>query len=109
MRKFFVAAFVVGGMLMGAQSASAQSIVKAYFKFSLTDAASGMVVYADRVSSRSWTALEKCEAESKKAAGFGFLKLDSAEDAVEAYGIVNKDGVPLDVKRTEMSCVVVRK
>ena len=109
MRKLFVATFVVGGMLLGVQPAAAQTIVKAYFKFSLTDAASGAVVYTDRVSSRSWTSLQKCEAESKKAAGFGFLKLDSAEDAVEAYGLVNKDGVPLDVKLTEMSCVVVRE
>lgn len=92
-----------------APEASAQTIVRAFFVFSLTDSQTGHVVYADRISSRSWTSAKACEKEAGKPAGFGFFGLDSAVDAVKSYGIRTKDGKPLTIAVESMRCIVIRE
>ena len=83
-------------------AAMAQSIVKAIYRVSLTDPASGNVYYTDRTSLRSWTTEQRCEDEKTSFSGFH-------TDRISGLNIVNPDGTPLTVEMASIHCVVVRE
>ena len=84
------------------ETASAQTIVRATYRVSLTDPATGNVYYTDRQSLRSWTSEEVCEGQKNSFSGFH-------TDRVAGQNIVNSDGTPLDVKMASIHCVVIRE
>jgi hypothetical protein len=83
-------------------TASAQAIIKATYRVSLTDPATGNVYYADRQSLRSWTSEESCENQKESFSGFH-------TSAVAGMNIVNSDGIPLEVKMASIHCVIIRE
>ena len=83
-------------------TASAQSIIRAVYRVSLADPASGNVYYADRQSLRSWASKERCEAEKESFSGFH-------TDTVAGWNIVNSDGIPLEVKMASIECITIRE
>ena len=83
------------------ESASAQSIVRAVYRVSLTDPATGNVYYTDRQSIRSWTSEEQCEIQKNSFSGFH-------TDRLAKENIVNSDGTPLEVAMASIHCVVIR-
>ena len=99
-----VSLLVVGVALLAGSpdAAMAQSIVKAVYRVSLTDPASGNVYYTDRTSLRSWTSEERCEGEKNSFSGFH-------TDRISDLNIVNSDGTPLAVAMASIHCVVVRE
>ena len=84
------------------ETASAQTIVRAVYRVSLTDPATGNVFYSDRESLRSWTSEERCEKEKDSFSGFH-------TDRMKKRNIVNADGQPLEVKMASIHCVVIRE
>ena len=84
------------------ETASAQTIIRAVYRVSLTDSASGNVFYTDRQSIRSWTSEERCDAEKSSFSGFHTR-------TVKGYNITNGDGTPLEVKMDSIFCVVIRE
>ena len=99
-----ISMFVVGAALLvgSVEIASAQTIVRAVYRVSLTDPATGNVYYTDRNSLRSWASEERCESEKASFSGFH-------TDRVAAQNIVNSDGTPLAVKMASMHCVIIRE
>ena len=82
--------------------ASAQTIVRAVYRVSMTDPANGNVYFADRESIRSWDSEERCDREKDSFSGFH-------TSAMAKLNITNSDGSPLEVKMDSVFCVVVRE
>jgi hypothetical protein len=82
--------------------ASAQSIVRAVYRVSMTDPASGNVYYVDRESIRSWGSEERCESEKGSFSGFH-------TNAMSKQKIMNAEGTPLEVRMDSVFCVVIRE
>ncbi len=82
--------------------ASAQTIVGAVYRVSMTDPANGNVYYVDRKSIRSWDSEERCEREKDSFSGFHTR-------AMAKQSITNSDGTPLEVKMDSIFCVVIRE
>ncbi|MDJ0969770.1 MAG: hypothetical protein QNJ06_07695, partial [Kiloniellales bacterium] len=92
----------LGILVVSAGPASAQSIIRAVYRFSLTDPDSGATFYANRLSVRSWSQEERCKIDSSKSGGMH-------ADAVRSFGIMNGKGEPLEVKIDSVECVFIRK
>ena len=92
----------LGILVVSAGPAAAQSIVRAVYRFSLTDPATGASFYANRLSVRSWAKEERCKIDSSKSGGMH-------ADAVRSFGIMNNKGEPLEVKIDSVECVVIRE
>ena len=92
----------LGFLAVSAGSAYAQTIIRAVYRVSLTDPATGNVFYSDRESIRSWTSEERCEREKDSFSGFH-------TDRMKGPNIVNADGQPLEVKMASIHCVVIRE
>ena len=84
------------------ETASAQTIVSAVYRVSLTDPATGNVYYTDRESLRSWTSEEVCEGQKDSFSGFHTSR-------VAGQNIINSDGTPLEVAMASIHCVVIRE
>lgn len=97
-RIFFAAAAIATGTLLSG-AASAENIINAIYRVSLTDAATGTVYYTDRQSLRSWPTEDSCQRE--KNAFSGFHKI-----AVERFDIINAQGKRLTVKVDSSYCIV---
>jgi len=80
-------------------AASAETIIRAIFKITLTDSASGTVLNTSRLSVRSWPTMDQCKTQSAK----GSFHVRS----VEGFGIKNSSGEPLAVQRASVNCIVV--
>ncbi|MDJ0944448.1 MAG: hypothetical protein QNJ30_13330 [Kiloniellales bacterium] len=100
--KAFCALLVMGfGVLVvSAGPASAEAIIRAVYRFSLTDPDSGASFYANRLSVRSWPKMERCKIDSSKSGGMH-------TDAVRSFGIMNGNGKPLEVKIDSVDCVLI--
>jgi len=85
-----------------AEIASAQSIVSAVYRVSMTDPANGNVYYVDRKSIRSWSSEEDCDREMNSFSGFHTT-------AMAKLNITNSGGTPLEIKMNSIFCVVVRE
>ena len=83
-------------------TASAESIIRAVYRVSLTDPATGNVYYTDRQSIRSWPSEEQCENQKNSFSGFH-------TDRVKKENIVNSDGTSLEVAMASIHCVVIRE
>lgn len=84
------------------ETASAQAIIRAVYRVSLTDPATGNVYYTDRESLRSWASEESCENQKESFSGFH-------TSAVADMNIVNSDGIPLEVKMASIHCITIRE
>lgn len=94
---------VAGALFAGSiETASAQTIVRAVYRVSLTDPATGNVYFTDRESLRSWTSEETCEGQKDSFSGFHTSRVSS-------QNIVNSDGTPLEVAMASIHCVVIRE
>ncbi len=82
--------------------ASAQTIVRAVYRMSMTDPATGNVFYADRDSKRSWQSEETCEQQKNSFSGFHTR-------AMVKQNITNSDGTPFEVKMDSIFCLVIRE
>ncbi len=82
--------------------ASAQTIVGAVYRVSMTDPANGSVYFADRESIRSWDSEERCDREKNSFSGFH-------TNAMAKQNITNSDGTPFDIKMDSIFCVVIRE
>ena len=91
-----------GQFTITVETASAQTIVRAVYRVSLTDPATGSVYYTDRNSLRSWTSEEVCEGQKDGFSGFHTSR-------VAGQNIVNSDGTPLEVAMASTHCVVIRE
>jgi hypothetical protein len=89
-------------LVASAEIASAQSIVSAVYRVSMTDPANGNVYYVDRKSIRSWSSEERCNAEVNSFSGFHTT-------AMTKLNITNSGGTPLEIKMDSVFCVVVRE
>ena len=98
-----ISMLVVGTALLAGSigTASAQSIIKAVYRVSLTDPATGNVYYSDRQSLRSWASEEACEREKESFSGFH-------TSALMKENIMNGNGQPLEVAMASIHCVVFR-
>ena len=85
-----------------AEIASAQTIVRAVYRVSMTDPANGNVYLADRESIRSWDSEERCDREKDSFSGFH-------TSAMAKQNITNSGGTPLEVKMDSVFCVVIRE
>lgn len=92
----------VGWLTASAETASAQSIVRAIYRVSLTDPGTGNVYYTDRESLRSWASEERCENEKESFSGFHTDKLIKEN-------IVNENGQSLEVQMDYITCIVIRE
>ena len=104
-RKLSVLSFLVVGLAVFAgsiQTASAESIVRAIYRVSLTDPATGSVFYTDRQSLRSWPSEERCKMEKESFSGFHV-------DRVAKQNFMNEEGASLQVKMASAHCVTVRE
>jgi hypothetical protein len=99
-----ISMFVVGAALLAGsiETASAQSIIRAVYRISLTDPATGNVYYSDRQSLRSWTSEEECERRKESFSGHHTSSLTKEN-------IMNADGQPLEVAMASIHCVVIRE
>lgn len=95
---------VVGVALYAATAgpASAQAIIRAVYRVSLTDPATGNVYYSDRQSIRSWSSEDRCQNEMATFSGFHTR-------ALKDLNITNTSGTPLEVKMDSMYCVTIRE
>jgi hypothetical protein len=94
---------VAGALFAGSiETASAQTIVRAVYRVSLTDPATANVYFTDRESLRSWTSEETCEGQKDSFSGFHTSRVSS-------QNIVNSDGTPLEVAMASIHCVVIRE
>ncbi len=84
------------------EMASAQTIIRAVYRVSMTDSANSNVYYVDRKSLRSWDSEERCDREKDSFSGFH-------TKAMTKQNITNSDGTPLEVKMDSIFCVVVRE
>jgi len=87
--------------IASAEIASAQTIIKAVYRVSMTDPANGNVYFVDREGKRSWQTEDVCEAQKKSFSGFH-------TSAMARQKITNSDGTPLEVKMDSIFCVVIR-
>jgi hypothetical protein len=92
----------IAWLVASVETASAQTIVRAVYRVSLTDQATGNVYFTDRESVRSWASEERCEIEKDTFSGFH-------TNRVEGQNITNADGTPLEVKMDSTYCVVIRE
>ena len=92
----------IGWLTASIETASAQTIVRAIYRVSMIDPATGNVYYTDRESLRSWASEERCENEKSSFSGFH-------TDRLIKENIVNADGQPLEVKMDSIHCVVIRE
>jgi hypothetical protein len=81
-------------------SASAESIVRAIYQITLTDAASGTTLNTHRLSIRSWPQMGQCKGQSPSGASFHVR-------SVKGYGIHNSAGNALTVTGTA-TCPPIR-
>lgn len=102
MRVFSVLIVGFAWLTASVEIASAQTIVRAVYRVSMTDPANGNVYYVDRDSSRSWQSEETCEQQKNSFSGFHTR-------AMVKQNITNSDGTPLDVKLDSIFCVVIRE
>jgi len=102
MRAFSILVIGLAWLSASVETASAQTIIRAVYRVTLTDSATGNVLYTDRESLRSWTSEERCELEKKSFSGFH-------TDRVKAQKIVNVDGIPLEVQMASIHCIVIRE
>jgi hypothetical protein len=102
MRIFSILVVGIAWFTTSVETASAQTIVRAVYRVSLTDPATGPVYYTDRESLRSWTSSEVCEGQKESFSGFHTSRVTS-------QNIVNSDGTPLEVAMASMHCVVIRE
>jgi hypothetical protein len=82
--------------------ASAQTIIRAVYRVSMTDPANGNVYYVDRESKRSWQREDVCEQQKNSFSGFH-------TKAMAKQNITNSDGTPFDIKMDSIFCVVIRE
>ena len=82
--------------------ASAQTIIRAVYRVSMTDPANGNVYYVDRESKRSWQSDDVCETQKNSFSGFHTR-------AMERENITNAEGTSLEVKMDSVVCVVIRE
>ena len=101
-RVFSILVIGIAWFAASVETASAQSIVRAVYRVSLTDPATGNVYYTDRQSLRSWASEQACEDQKNSFSGFHTSQL-SREN------IVNSDGTPLEVAMASIHCVVIRE
>tara|TARA_R110002167_G_scaffold35239_5_gene112594 strand:+ start:1048 stop:1368 length:321 start_codon:yes stop_codon:yes gene_type:complete len=92
-------AFAAATLAATVGSASAEEIVHAIYRVSLTDPATGAVYYTDRQSIRSWAMEDHCMREKGAFSGFHTA-------AVEGFKILNNAGTPLKVKLDSSYCVL---
>ena len=59
----------IAWLVASVETASAQTIVRAVYRVSLTDSATGSVYFTDRQSVRSWDSEERCEREKNSFSG----------------------------------------
>ena len=97
-----ILAITVGWMAVSIDNASAQTIVRAIYRISLTDPATGSVFYTDRQSLRSWASEESCEREKESFSGHH-------TSALTKENIMNSGGQSLEVKMASIHCVVIRE
>ncbi len=90
----------IAWLAASAEIASAQTIVKAVYRVSLTDPATKNVYYTDRDSVRTWTSKERCEVDKSSLSSFH-------TNAMRKSNITNTGGTPLEVKMDSSRCVVV--
>ena len=101
-RTVSIMAVTMGWLAVSVDSASAQTIVRATYRISLTDPATGSVFYTDRESLRSWASEESCEREKESFSGFH-------TDKMIKENIMNSGGQSLEVKMASIHCVVIRE
>jgi len=101
-RVFFLMVVGFSCFATAVETASAQSIIRAIYRVSLADPATGNVYYADRRSLRSWASKESCENQKESFSGFH-------TSAVADMNIVNSDGIPLEVEMASIHCVTIRE
>ena len=89
-------------MAASVETASAQTIVRAIYRISLTDPVTGNVYYSDRQSLRSWASEESCEREKEGFSGHH-------TSALRKENIMNSDGQSLEVAMSSIHCVVIRE
>ena len=82
--------------------ASAQTIIRAVYRVSMTDPANGNVYYVDRKGLRSWDSEERCDREKNSFSGFHTR-------AMAKQNITNSEGTPFEVKMDSIFCVVIRE
>ena len=99
-----ISMFVVGAALLAGsiETASAQSIIRAVYRISLTDPATGNVYYSDRESLRSWDSEEACERQKESFSGHHTRSLTNEN-------IMNTSGQSLEVAMASIHCVVIRE
>ena len=85
-----------------AEIASAQTIIRAVYRVSMTDPANGNVYYVDRESKRSWQSEDVCETQKNSFSGFHTR-------AMAKQNITNSDGTPFEIKMDSIFCVVIRE
>jgi len=105
-RAFSVMAVAVFALTVSVETALAQALaqsnIKAVYRVSLTDPATGNVYYSDRQGLRSWGSMEGCEREKNGFSGFH-------TSALEKENIVNSAGTSLEVKLDSIVCVDTSK
>ena len=99
-----VLVLIVGFTWLAASAdlASAQTIVSAVYRVSMTDPANGNAYYVDSKSIRSWPSEEDCNREVNSFSGFHTT-------AMTKLNITNSGGTPLEIKMDSVFCVVVRE
>ena len=102
MRVFSVLIVGFSWLTATAEIASAQTIIRAVYRVSMTDPANGNVYFVDRNGKRSWQAEDVCEAQKKSFSGFHTR-------AMAKQKFTNSDGTPLEVKMDSIFCVVIRE
>ncbi len=102
MRVLSILVVGIAWLAASVETASAQTIVRAVYRVSLTDSATGSVYFTDRESLRSWDSEERCEREKNSFSGFHINR-------VEGQNITNADGTPLEVQMDSIYCVVIRE
>ncbi len=100
----FLSILIVGfsWLIASAEIASAQTIIKAVYRVSMTDPANENVYYVDRESKRSWQREDVCEQQKNSFSGFH-------TNAMEKQNITNSDGTPFEIKMDSIFCVVIRE
>ncbi len=102
MRVLSILVVGIAWLAASVETASAQTIVRAVYRVSLTDPATGNVFYTDRNSVRSWDSEERCERDKNSFSGFHTT-------AMERENITNAEGTSLEVKMDSVFCVVIRE
>ena len=83
-----------------AETASAQAIVKAVYRVSMTDPATKSVFFTDRDSIRTWSTKDRCEVEKSSFSGFHTT-------AMRKQKVTNAEGTLLEINMVSSHCVVV--